>query len=228
MKRRSLITWPKVLLVAGLSLVAFMTAVDFDLDARAQGAPLQWNYTTQPSGQALATYLGDVTIVGTCTGCSGANLLTQPNTWTATQTFNGSASTLATVIKSTAEPVTITGAAPAASQNFDALTQSVQYFTTNAANNWTLNLRGNGSTSMATLLTTGQAMTVVVLAAQGASPFFNNVVQVDGTTVGVTTIWQGGAPAAGNASGTDVYTYTIIKTAGTPTYTVLASLVQFK
>lgn len=191
-------------------------------------AQVQWNYTFQPSGQALATYLGDVQINGTCTGCSGANLLTQPNTWTATQTFNGNGNSLATVIKSTAEPITLTAAAPSATQNFDASTQSVQYFTTNAANNWTLNLRGNGSTSMATFLTTGQALTVVVLAAQGASPFFNNVVQIDGTTTGVTTIWQGGAPTAGNASGTDVYTYTIIKTAGTPTYTVLASQVQFK
>ena len=51
----------------------------------------------------------------------------------------------------------------------------------------------------------------------------------DGTATGVTVIWQGGtAPSAGNASGTDVYTYSIIKTAATPTYTVLASQVQYK
>jgi hypothetical protein len=43
----------------------------------------------------------------------------------------------------------------------------------------------------------------------------------------VTPKWQGGtAPAAGNASGIDVYTYTIIKT-GSATFTVLASLTRF-
>jgi hypothetical protein len=81
---------------------------------------------------------------------------------------------------------------------------------------------------MTSVLGVGQAVTFVVMATQGATPFFNNVVQIDGTAVGVTTLWQGGAPSAGNASGTDVYTYTVIKTAVTPTYTVLASQVQFK
>jgi len=52
------------------------------------------------------------------------------------------------------------------------------------------------------------------------------VIQVDGTTV--TAIWQGGtAPTTGNASSTDVYTYTALKTAAS-TYTVLAAQTQFK
>jgi hypothetical protein len=52
------------------------------------------------------------------------------------------------------------------------------------------------------------------------------VIQVDGTTV--TAIWQGGAaPTGGNTSSHDVYSYTAIKTAAS-TYTVLASITQFK
>ena len=44
----------------------------------------------------------------------------------------------------------------------------------------------------------------------------------------MTPKWQGGtAPSAGNASSIDVYVYTIIKTAATPTYTVLGSQTQF-
>jgi hypothetical protein len=43
----------------------------------------------------------------------------------------------------------------------------------------------------------------------------------------VTVEWQGGtAPAAGNASGIDVYLYNIIKTASA-TFTVLASQTKF-
>jgi hypothetical protein len=61
----------------------------------------------------------------------------------------------------------------------------------------------------------------------GATAFYNNVVQVDGTTTGVTTKWQGGtAPTSGNASSIDVYTYAIIKTAAS-TFTVLAAVSKF-
>jgi len=185
-----------------------------------------WNYTFQPNGQALATYLGDVQINGTClAGCSGISL-SAPNTWTATQTFLGSATTLSHISDNMGEVVTITAAAPAATQNYDVLTQSVQYFTTNAANNWTLNIRGSAGTSLNSALAVGQALTIVVVSTQGASPFFNNALQVDGGAV--TPKWQGGvAPSAGNASGLDVYTYTVIKTAAA-TFTVLASLAQFK
>jgi hypothetical protein len=51
-------------------------------------------------------------------------------------------------------------------------------------------------------------------------------VTIDGTSV--TPKWQGGsAPTSGNASGIDVYSYTIIKT-GSAAYNVLASITQFK
>jgi hypothetical protein len=80
---------------------------------------------------------------------------------------------------------------------------------------------------MNTALGTGQSLTVTFLVTQGATAYYNNVVQVDGTVTGVTTIWQGGAPTKGNASGVDIYTYTIIKTASA-TFTVLASQTQFK
>jgi hypothetical protein len=69
-------------------------------------------------------------------------------------------------------------------------------------------------------------VTVALIVKQDNTTYYNNVVQVDGTTV--TAIWQGGsAPTAGNASSHDVYTYTAIKTAAS-TYTVLAAQTQFK
>ena len=56
----------------------------------------------------------------------------------------------------------------------------------------------------------------------------SGTITIDGTATGVTTYWQGGtAPSKGYASGIDAYTYTIIKTASTPTYTILASQTQF-
>lgn len=150
------------------------------------------------------------------------------NSWTGLQTFSGTTANLAGILTNMGEVATVSATAATGTINYDTTTQSVLYYTTNASANWTLNLRGNGSTSLGSLLAVGQAVTVVHLVPQGASAFFNNVVQVDGTTTGVTTLWQGGAPSGGNISGTDVYTYTVIKTAATPTYTVLATQVQFK
>ena len=69
--------------------------------------------------------------------------------------------------------------------------------------------------------------TAAFLVTQGATAYYNNVVQVDGTTSGVTTRWLGGAPTAGNASGIDSYRFLIIKVANA-TFTVLASVTQFK
>lgn len=214
------------LVAASLALVA---AFDFDGNASAQGAPVQWNYIFQPNGQAQAIYPGDVLIQGNCfVGaqiCGGVNQ-TVPNTWTATQTFSGSPTTLGLIAPNIGEPMAA-GTAPATTQNVDALSQSVYLFSSNATANWTLNFRGNGSTALNLVMAVNQCLTFAVITTQGASPFFNNAVTIDGTGTGVTTKWQGGAPIAGNANGEDVYSYTICKTASA-TYNVLASQIQFK
>lgn len=123
------------------------------------------------------------------------------------------------------ENSTVSATAAGGTINFDALTQSILQYTTSASGNWTLNIRGSGTTSLNTLMATGQTVTVLFMAAQGATAYYNNVLQIDGTTV--TPKWLNGtAPTAGNINSTDVYTYAIIKTGGA-TYNVFASLVKF-
>ena len=124
------------------------------------------------------------------------------------------------------ETVTITASAPPATTNLDVLTQSVLYYTTNASANFTLNVRGNAGVTFAAQCAVGQSYTVVLMVTNGATPYRPTTFQIDG--VSVTPKWGGGtAPTAGNANSIDVYTLTIIKTAATPTYTVLATQVQF-
>ena len=124
------------------------------------------------------------------------------------------------------EKANISATAATANVNFDAATQAVLYYTSNASANWTLNVRANNTTALNTIMQTGQSLTVAFLVTQGATPYYNTVLQVDGSAV--TAKWQGGtAPTSGNASGVDAYTYTIIKT-GSAAFTVLASQVQFK
>ena len=149
------------------------------------------------------------------------------NTWTGTQTFSGTSSVLATVLNDAAEVATVSATAATGTINYDITTQSVVYYTSNASANWTVNFRGSSGTSLNTLMSTGQSMTVAFLVTQGSTAYYNSAVQVDGTTSGVTTRWLGGAPTAGNASGIDSYRYLIIKT-GSATFTVLASNTQFK
>jgi len=111
---------------------------------------------------------------------------------------------------------------------YDVLTQAVYFQNVDLGANFTVNLRGNSSTALNAALATGESATVALITKQGNTTFYNNVVQVDGTTTNVTVVYQGGsAPTAGNASSNDVYTYTALKTAAS-TYTVLTSLTQFK
>ena len=81
-------------------------------------------------------------------------------------------------------------------------------------------------TSLNTAMATGQAISVSFAVTQGSTAYYNSAVQVDGTTSGVTTKWQGSAPTSGNASSIDVYNYVIIKT-GSAAFTVLASQTKF-
>ena len=119
------------------------------------------------------------------------------------------------------ENSTVSATAATGTINYDTLTQTVLYYTTNASGNWTLNIRGNGSTSINTVLGVGQSLSVVFMATQGSTAYYNNVVQIDGTTV--TPKWvNGSAPISGNASGIDVYNYSILKT-GSATYVVFAT-----
>ena len=135
-------------------------------------------------------------------------------------TFNGQGK-----IQSVAEKVTTEATAATGTINYDVLTQAVWNFTSDAAANWTLNIRGDGSNTLDNIMDTGESVTIAHIVKQGGTPYYNSAVQIDGS--GVTPEWSGGsAPSAGNASSLDVYTYTIIKT-GSATFTVLASQTQF-
>lgn len=146
-------------------------------------------------------------------------------TFTAQQTFSGTSSNIATKIINTAEAVTVSATAATGTINFDVTTQSVLYYTSNSSANWTMNFRASSGTSLNTALGTGESVTVVFMATQGSTAYYNNAVQVDGSSVTPKWIYKT-APTSGNTSGIDVYTYTIIKT-GSATFTILASQVQY-
>jgi hypothetical protein len=188
--------------------------------------------TVPQGGTGVATITGVIKGNGTSalTAATAGTDFVAPGTattFTATQTFTGSTSVPAEIVRNIVEPVTVSATAATGTIALYPSTQSVLYYTTNASGNFTVNLTWSSGTTMNTALSTGQAVTVAFMVTNGATAYYNNVIQVDGTTSGVTTRWQGGiAPVGGNASSIDIYTYTVIKT-GSATFTVLASQTKF-
>jgi hypothetical protein len=157
--------------------------------------------TTQIATTAYVVGQGYLTAVPT------AAQLLRPNLTTATET------------------VTVSATAATGTVNVDLSTSAVKYYTSNATADWTFNFRGDGSTTLNSLLANGQSATVAFLETNGSTAYKPTVFQVDGSAV--TPKWQNGAaPANGSTNSIDSYTFTIIKTASA-TFTVLASQAKF-
>jgi hypothetical protein len=178
---------------------------------------------------AAATGRYNLYMGGTADNYLAGNLGIGTTTTTAAQlTVAGSSSIAALKVPNIKEVATISATAATGTINYDVTTQSVQYYTTNASGNFTINFRASSGTTMNTLMAVGESMSFTFMNTNGATAYYNSAVQIDGTTTGVTTKWQGGtAPTAGNASSTDIYNYVVVKTASTPTYSVFASITKF-
>jgi hypothetical protein len=129
------------------------------------------------------------------------------------------------VFVSPLETITVSATAATGTVAVDVVTSGAKYYTSNASADWTFNFRGDGSTTLNSLMSTGQSITVAFLVTNGSTAYKPTVFQVDGSAV--TPKWNGGtAPSAGNANSIDSYTFTIIKTASA-TFTVLGAQSKF-
>ena len=181
-----------------------------------------------------ATESGDITAVTSGTGISVTNstgpiptvavdtavVATTNNTLTMTGKTLSQA-----ILLSPEERWNVVASAATGTINLNVNTSGVWYYTTSASGNWTLNVRGDASTSLDSILTTGDSITVVFFATQGSPAYYQTAFQIDGNSV--TPKWQNGtAPSAGNANSIDIYSFTIIKT-GSATFTAFGSQTKF-
>ena len=185
------------------------------------------------TGVALATLLGDAlsygraaTVSSLTVGSLGGILFATGGVVSATNALTGSVTAPALVVTNIVEPETISATAATGTINLYPSSQSILYYTTSASNNFILNVAWSASATLNATLSTGQAVTVVFKNTNGASAKYCTAIQVDGTTTGVTTKWQGAAPVAGDANALDIYTITVTKT-GSATFNVLASMTPF-
>jgi hypothetical protein len=195
----------------------WVTTTTGNLPAKTASTKLSFNPSTG--------VLSSTTFSGSGTSLTGVGLLATAGTYTALQTFAGTSSNADIKTSNILETATISATAATGTIQFDVTTQSVLYYTTNASGNFTVNFRGSSGTSLNTIMSTGESLSVTFLVTNGSTAYYNSAVTIDGNSV--TPKWQGGsAPTSGNASSIDSYTYVIFKT-GSATFTVLASVTKF-
>ena len=123
------------------------------------------------------------------------------------------------------ETALISATAATGAITLDVLTAAVNIRTVNATANWTINVRGDASQTLDSIMATGEQISVVFESPNGATAYYPTAFNVDGSAV--VPKWLGGtAPSSGNINSNDVYVYTIRKT-GAATFTALASQNKF-
>jgi hypothetical protein len=197
---------------------------------KSDGTNTSWDQIDISTGDitGILPVLNGGTGVTTSTGSGNNVLSTSPTLTTPILTTPSiSTPTFATYgnIKALFETATITASAPSATTNFDVTTQAVQFYTSNASTNFTFNIRGDGSTTLNSILATGQSVTLALLVTNGGTAYYPTALQIDGNAV--TPKWQtGNTPSSGNANSIDAYTFAVVKTASA-TFTVLASQTKY-
>jgi hypothetical protein len=168
---------------------------------------------TSASNTAIAIGTAQVTGLGTIATQSASNVA-----------ITGGSFSNVIANNTNRELVTINANGAANTINYDVKTQQVLLYTGNATANVTINIRGDGSTTLNDTMANNQSLTVAFAMTNNATARYVSLTQIDGSNV--TPKWQGGAPTSGTANSTEVYVYNVIKT-GTSTYTVLASKTAF-
>jgi len=180
---------------------------------------------------ASTNITGSTTIIGpsTITGSfavTGSSSTIGPSVVTGSFGVSGSSEFLGfTTLQGIFEKANVIATAPPSLTNYNVLDQVVLYYTSNTNTNWTINVRGDVTQTLDSLMEIGQSCTIVMIVNNGVTPYYNTAVTVDGNPV--TTRWQGGtAPGGGNATATDIYSYAIVKT-GNAQFAVFAAQVIF-
>ena len=130
-----------------------------------------------------------------------------------------------TTLVSPREKAAISATAATGTVHLNVSTASVHIYTSNSTANYTLNIRGNASTTLNSLMAVGESITVTFEHPNGGTAYYPSSYTIDGSAV--TPKWLGGtAPTGGNTNSTDVYMIQIRKTASA-TFTCLASQSKF-
>jgi hypothetical protein len=162
------------------------------------------------------------------TGTNTSEVVTETGTQTITNktltapTVNGGNSNDVRFARPT-ESVSVSATAASGTINYDCSSYTVLYYNANATGNWTLNFRGNSSTTLNSILATGQSISAIHLVQNGGVGYIPSTIQIDGTNR--TVLWANATAPFASPNGTLSYNFTIIKT-GNNVFAVFGSWVR--
>jgi hypothetical protein len=184
-------------------------------------------YITLAPKNELRTVIGGTRIVTVTNSGVGINT-TSPSTplhVVGNTQLTGSLSiTGSTYIRPIIEHVVGTSSAPPTTLNYNVLDGAILFHSGSATANWTLNFRGNASTTLNSIMPVSSSTTVTLLT-RTTTAYSSSAYQIDGTSIAPR--WQGGVSGSGNANSIDAHTFTIIKISSTPTYLLLGSITKY-
>ncbi len=126
------------------------------------------------------------------------------------------------------ERVTLSNTAANTSINFDVIANAILYQNANAVSNVSINVRGNSTIALSSILDVSQSTTITFINTNGSTAYGVTNINIDGSNANVVNLWSGstgnGFPATIN--GKDMYTFNIIRTSNTA-YTVMGTRVGF-
>lgn len=205
--------------------------IQYNLDGANFGGSTGFSFN--PSSN-LVSMPGNLTVVGNIAGgnLASANFVSgtlttaaQPNI-TSVGNLTGLTVVGTSTIQQAKEKVELNAVASTGTVNFELLDSAILYKTSNSAANFTINIRGNVTTTLNSVMSNGQSLTCSFLNTNGTPAYYANTIQIDGNII--TPKWiVNGIPSGGTLNGIDVYTFNIIKI-GTSVFTVLGSKVGFQ
>lgn len=163
---------------------------------------------------------GSATYVRLAKGTNGQFLTV--DTSSATSNLAWSNTLTNTVLDSALEQWNVQAARPSTA-DLNVATSAAWYYTTNTNANWTLNIINLPTMAVE------QSITVSAAVTNGATAYYHSALEIEGVAQ-ATVKWNNGLypnVSGGNANAIDVYTFTILKTAETPTYVVFGSKTKF-
>lgn len=167
---------------------------------------------------------GTVNSANTATTAQTVTTNAQPNI-TSTGTLTSLNVSGMSSVKEVKESFVADSTGPTGTVNLDVLDSAILYKTSNATANFTLNIRGNSTTTLNSILNTSESISVTLVYGVGTISYAPTTIQIDGSIK--TVKYPSGAIPAPAVSSTAVVTYSILKT-NANTYTILGNYGSFQ
>lgn len=176
------------------------------------------------SGSNVSGQVANALIAGTVYTNAQPNI-TSVGTLTSVNVSGNTTLTSTTSLQQAIEKVTIYATANTGVVNYDLLSQAIIYNTANATANIGLNFRGNSSVTANTIMAVGNSMVATYVMTTGGTGYTIANIAIDGSAQAIK--WAGNTVPNVYPATTTSFTFTIIKTASTPTYAVFGSATKY-